>query len=56
MASYNPEPKDININSSAAELRNYTLAFVSFLLYVLITAVSTTHEQLLRISAALCRY
>jgi hypothetical protein len=51
MTAYNPEPKDININSSAAELRNYTLAFVSFLLYVLITAASTTHEQLLRISA-----
>jgi uncharacterized protein YjbI with pentapeptide repeats len=51
MTVYNPEPKDIDINSSAAELRNYTLAFVSFLLYVLITAASTTHEQLLRISA-----
>ena len=50
MTTYNPEPKDININSSAAVLRNYTLAFVSFLLYVLITAASTTHEQLLRIS------
>jgi hypothetical protein len=51
MTAYNPEPQDIDINSSAAELRNYTLAFVSFLLYVLITAASTTHEQLLRISA-----
>jgi hypothetical protein len=51
MATYAPELKDIDINSSAAELRNYTLAFVSFLLYVLITAASTEHEQLLRISA-----
>ncbi len=47
---YNPDPKDIPINSSAAELRTYTLAFVSFLLYVLITTASTEHEQLLRIS------
>ncbi|MCX7067982.1 MAG: hypothetical protein NTW85_09870 [Methylococcales bacterium] len=29
MPTYTPELKDININSSAAELRNYTLAFVS---------------------------
>jgi hypothetical protein len=27
-----PEPKDIDIKSSAVELRNYTLAFVSFLI------------------------
>jgi uncharacterized protein YjbI with pentapeptide repeats len=50
MATYAPELKDIDINSSAAELRSYTLAFVSFLLYVLIAAASTEHEQLLRIS------
>jgi uncharacterized protein YjbI with pentapeptide repeats len=51
MANYHPKPEEIGINHSATELRNYTLAFVSFLLYVLITAASTEHEQLLRISA-----
>ncbi|MFA5985340.1 MAG: hypothetical protein WC782_15090 [Methylococcaceae bacterium] len=36
------------VRGEAAELRNFTLTFLSLLLYVGIIIASTTHEQLLR--------
>src|SRR5687768_11383898 len=49
------EPKSLTgklkeVRESAAEVRNLTLTFVLVLLYVDIIIVSSTHEQLLRVS------
>ncbi len=47
MASTEDMLKDVH--SAAVELRNFTITFLSMLLYVSIIISSTTHEQILRI-------